>query len=1277
MKRKLFTLLFAIVTLSAFQANAQARWILADTSGLAKNTLHSDSFPNNKLGLYNWLTVGGDNIKVHPQDTANRNAIYEDGNSKFDFTVNPDSSFTINRTSGVFFSIEDTTEFEIVQFSDNGRSVQRLDGDTFEGYLAPVQRGTLGSDSANLILAGADKNGNLSFKRFFDFAAHVDTLPASPCLSYQFNNDTVTGRLYQSDNYPYFQTYHTDTVKSDSALVAGQGTPINWSDRKAENNNIPQDNPFIYSYYNFKYVDNSISINGTTVRLDTIVNYVKSHAYEQDTVQGLINKGDLLSGIDTTTVKNDSLLYFKVEDGHITFTALAVDSSWTNGVPTTLKYGEQDVWYYIDATDTTKAFFALTEVLIGLFHYDRTEHFDPAHNQVERYIYKEGDDWRPLYIKVVPSCDSLPYEYVTSQWLSENYYDIAAVSQEIVDAFGTTDYSVSTGATIVSKAGGDVAKFLFEYAATIRASDSTINGVGKFSNYKDIELFYIKNDSNYLTVLDTTVFAGSITDSTVTNTQLGWEAKKTTVDSLRQAFAIVYNSKDSIITLLPVASYQWKLTGTTSQYDKTKLHYNEDIGKKSPNTCGDLFIDLSGAWYITQLSKTSDHTQRLIIADPQFTRNSETIWFKMTKEFKRANIGSDWNDEDKALAIYDQTGKYYYPLTGAKVEGKVTDGMIRHHWTVKDTMINEISRWIFTPELETIYGNPLERENLTDTFIALNVGDSLIELISGTRSPYRRDTITVKCVGHSSPFLNLDPYVGISKRVAILESLYGDRNISYLSPNDSIVKWGNDSLAEAVITKVGIDDPDTYTKLIVYNSNVQYLGKNKRHQVPYYVFSYKDEEDEEYFLTAQQGINKDSVRWVKLDEDKRSELLEYWGDKEKYPSFKFCLPYTDGEDHNTDSLRFEQPVYLQTLDNPQVYDYSLIKGDIEGSLNSVRFSEALVDSSKYEAKEGVYSAIDQYKDNNMRRISSWNFYREDVTGSGWVRINAVVDEVENPESGKDGVFTNVDNSLPGTVFIVPSSKTSDETEEGEVNYGVLAGINHDVKLTLVSAGGGQIGFEKDSIWYYRIKHEDLYLTDAIDSVDTVAYKDNGYAYKDNEYAYKYFNTVRPYAFFTTNKLLEHSTYKGDGVYADSAFRQTFALQYVRLNNEIKNDVFFVVSSANYKTLPNPGYRYLSRLDTRLVFIDEEDKDKALQFQWGKVDENGNYTDIKVIGVPATIYGVAGGVKIVNATGAVSIYTIDGRLVTARAVVSPDQTIAVPAGIYIVRSGANVAKVVVR
>jgi hypothetical protein len=107
------------------------------------------------------------------------------------------------------------------------------------------------------------------------------------------------------------------------------------------------------------------------------------------------------------------------------------------------------------------------------------------------------------------------------------------------------------------------------------------------------------------------------------------------------------------------------------------------------------------------------------------------------------------------------------------------------------------------------------------------------------------------------------------------------------------------------------------------------------------------------------------------------------------------------------------------------------------------------------------------------------------------------------------------------------------------------------------------------------------------------------------------------------------------------------------------------------------YRYLTAKGLqqhRLAFT--PDKEDALRFRL-EIDEE-ILTGIQVIGASsAKVYGVAGGVKVANASGAVAIYAIDGRLVTAQAVTSPNQTIAVPSGIYIVRNGAEVTKVIVK
>ena len=134
--------------------------------------------------------------------------------------------------------------------------------------------------------------------------------------------------------------------------------------------------------------------------------------------------------------------------------------------------------------------------------------------------------------------------------------------------------------------------------------------------------------------------------------------------------------------------------------------------------------------------------------------------------------------------------------------------------------------------------------------------------------------------------------------------------------------------------------------------------------------------------------------------------------------------------------------------------------------------------------------------------------------------------------------------------------------------------------------------------------------------------------------------------------------------ANTSEKQTFAFK----NNE-DDDEFAIV-------LYDEVDRFLSSTGLNLKFLNNVTE--KLSFTWDKPEDHGIVTGIKVIGASsAKVYGVAGGVKIVNASGSVTVYTVDGRLVTTQAITSPDQTVAVPAGIYIVKNGANVAKVVVK
>jgi hypothetical protein len=1272
MKRKLFTLLLASVALMAFQANAQEQrsWILADTSGLAKNALYSDSFPNAKLGLYNWLSDNGTTFYVHSRvDTTSRYEIYEDDQNKFQLEKvggTNEYRFYIKKETvlGKSFELDwdkkPISQFEIVQFNGNKREAQKFVNDTIEGYLALPQGETLGPDSAELVLAGANKKGEISFKKFSEFGAHAPKAPASPLAAYQFKGDpkgdTVPGRLYQSDKGNFFQTYFVNPAGPDSAIIADGSEPINWGSEK--------DPVYTYIDLALNVVKDTakIALNDTIVRLDTIVDYLKR-------TMGTI-------GIDTFRAIKENRLYFTLQEGKLSFTAPianTIDAKtilWTNGKPGEYKYKEEkNLVYYGINTDSTSVFEAFMKVMIDLFHIDK-DVFDPNINQIERYLDKTEGEWNPLYIKVVPSCNPQPYEYVDSEWLKEGNYDLGAATQLTADAKGNTNGAVSidgetNNAIIVEKDDPNRAKFFFEFADSISSVTHKLTGGPDvvFDNTKTIELFYIKNGDKYLTVLDTTIFSDlTLTDSVFTNTQLGWETKFKTVDRYRQAFAIVYNKdKDSIITLLPVASHKWKPIEGVSSYGKN-LYYNQAIGAETPNSCGVDFVDLSKVWYITQLSKTgANEPQRLILVDPTSTGtpnlgtpnsgtpnlNNETIWFKT--EVRLNTWQGPPCKESKVFAIYNEDWDKHYSVGGIfsnpdrnKVWNVPADS-IRSHWYIKNIAApGEIGKWVFAPEINTTY---LDRGTLlTDTFIALDEkGDGgVIELIN-INATSERTKIHVRClIDGFSPFGNLDKLVGASKKIAILESLYQDRNIAYEG-------------TKASLKQVEKGDKGSYSWVTVYKSFEDTLGTDA-HIVPYYVFSYTDG-DKRYFLNAGEG--NDSVRWTSLSSAAEETKMLDTKNRTDYMEYKFCLPYFDGKDYNN----ADTTVYLQTA---KAIPYLVKSGDETGSVSSIKFDEATVNN--YKPAEGLYSAIDQYQGKKIIPISRWILVSEDGVGSDWVRVD---DAVYDEDSTSVGVLTNVDYLGPGAAFLAPSSKTKDGTATGAANYGVLTDAKErGADFILEYKGAAQIGFAQDSIWYYNIytivEGDSLYLTDAVDSISrTIPIK----------YEYIYPNeggTPFTYGYFTPTKLTEHKAYK-EKVYADKNFRQTFGLKYTEPVDERVGFYFVIVSTADYTKKEN-NYRYLGRAGNRLVFVSGEES--ALHFQWGKVADDG-YVGIKEVGAPAKIYGVAGGVKVANVSGAVSIYTIDGRLVTSKVAVSADQTIAVPAGIYIVKSGADVAKVVVR
>ena len=950
MKKKLFTLLLAAAGLSIFQANADS-WIRVDKSGWAKHVSQTNPFIEKKQGFDSWLSVKGDKgdkgdtvVYVRSHDSS---AIATDDHSEFIVeSVESTNRFKISSTSKSGVSLKakwdavatEVSSFEIVRFDDDGKKVGQSISDSIEGY--PVFLFTGSKHTAdNAVLAGADGAGKISFKAFSEFAVHADSVPASPCLSYQFEEEKKKGRLYQSDTYPFFQTYHKQD--QDSALVATGGERINWSDRRKPE--TPESQNPIYSYYEFKYdsKSNRISTKDSTVCLDTIINYVKSRTYEyqNDDVYG-IREGDPLSGIDTATVgaENASLLYFKVLDSLITFTALDADSRWTNEEPTQLKYGERNVWYYIDATDTTKAFFAMKQVLINLFGFDREEHFNPVRNQVERYIYKNVD-WHPLYIKAEAVKQTQPFEYVTDKWLNDHEFNFTSAKQYIFGGDGKA-ISTSTNATVCDTTE-NTARLKFEPAARIDAA-GTISGLtGTTFAGGNIELFYIKNDNQYLTVA-TTAAPNDSKDATVTNTKLIWDNKIASsegADTLRQAFAIVRNTNDSTFTFLPVASYTHQ--GTT--YGNI-LHYNQHIGGMLKDDMGkDLSVDISDAWYIT--SQTNSDSERVLV----ITSNTDVgvrIWLKLdvTLDYWQGH-----NCGDHFVVIY-KNDSTHYSASGifANEKGASLADSIRSHWSITPGSTEESKHVlkVFTPRINTIYG-VAQNKTLTDTVLAHRLPNTVndIELIRINNVDGPRDTIhRVECIN--------DPYTLPFKK---FES--DSVNVAILASGTDLTEYNlsGDNDGNAVLKPI-ITPSDTF-RVVLHRSNVQTLADGL--EVPYYIFSTADS----LFLKA--NTVTESVQWVKPESDEitLSKLLDDTDWSADCAQYKFCLPYKGGVENEN--------VYLQTLDSTQKENYGLVvNGSVLFGLNASKFESVLKTPNNYVASEGIYSAIDQYN-SHIKPTAFW------------------------------------------------------------------------------------------------------------------------------------------------------------------------------------------------------------------------------------------------------------------------------------------------------------------
>ncbi|MDR2691538.1 MAG: DUF6383 domain-containing protein, partial [Dysgonamonadaceae bacterium] len=625
-------------------------------------------------------------------------------------------------------------------------------------------------------------------------------------------------------------------------------------------------------------------------------------------------------------------------------------------------------------------------------------------------------------------------------------------------------------------------------------------------------------------------------------------------------------------------------------------------------------------------------------------------------------------DSESHCLVYDVNGGFYYAGGGEgqnrlKRAGATT---LLAHW---ETSINEEDPLLHTisPVLAEIYGvRPTDQLQGAYYFRKLNGDDPAMHVQAFDLSRYdeyheivKTDTFEIIPTAYESPYYNIPRYA-LPDSLVVLASPFVDRNLT-----DKSYGVRPDPVGGSYPACMDGNDK-SLTFLTIYKTTEVSLG-NTEYVIPYFAFSLTIDE-EEYFLHVDNTSQRDTlVCWTRITVEDRDILVnpEKYGSpqyKYRFKQYQFCFPYqmdTAGcrarPSRYGDTPGYEieyQPVYIQTLSDNTSNDYPyLIVGD-----------------SKYASGKRLNTVLT--KNNPGENSLKWNIYSADYSltdperpVTSWVLAGKHSDENEwAAPAGVQGLLTDA-RLFGGGVWFIGESKAA------PVNYGTMADINNG-QLELIAEGQEMIGsYVKHQVFYYKIKipDKDLYLTDS--------------RYETNpRYKYLWYDGRKyPLAYFREGKYPDYERYLPTK--ADERFIQTFGFRYIDPDDaknpvkETEKKTFVITSNANFRNYGSDNYRYLADKG-RLVFVDSMMEETVLILQYGKKDENGNFTGLEVVG-RGEIFGIRGGVRLLNQTGKkVDIYTIDGRLIKSVEITKADQTVAAPRGVVIVRCGGKAVKVIV-
>ena len=828
----------------------------------------------------------------------------------------------------------------------------------------------------------------------------------------------------------------------------------------------------------------------------------------------------------------------------------------------------------------------------------------------------------------------------------------------------------------------------------INAATTSPKSIGmSFVNDLEVPLYYVQNDAGlYLTVVPHTEMRDQFsTVPDVSGIRLEWKPLITWNNAtffntngydprVLQLFAIsgckeVKDGWYGKFIYLPLASFMADYTTgdiiqTASTTPVNDVFYNYELGKGN----GWGGNDVTDCWRISQWAPVQFDVKDFVVFNSKTGGNVGSLVPVEFKLSKQQYIKESCDYQLVQNMTFNSADYYTFDNTVSAAD----DYTISAHWKIEwDASDPEMATFI--PELKKVYDLTVGSAAIPITnlggeyYFVKRIGTQTIADdgfttvraidVSGYASgnfTAKFDTLKLTCVDHAMPFFDLEAdggNVGLLEKMAILETPFTDRNLTFKVTDDSstpspIYRGGQLIGYQTYINAID-KDISKAEFLTVYRENVRELTEN--HIIPYYAFSITYN-GTEYFLNVDpkgtSTTRQDSVYWTALSTANRDILLDWEHYPNEFKLFKFCLPYqVDANGVREKLVKYGDteypPVYLQTLDTYfDDYPNLIIAGAATKYATSKNLYDAIKPAYLSTLDWNIYTVDYRYIDE--KQVTAWIFGGSIPPGQMWVPIAGAIND-----GSAEGVLTN--QALLGDIFLTQSGNSP-------VNYGVPTGIKNAPALTVEFEGDTLIGtYAMRPIWYYRIKLDGNYLTDATGQVGS-------------SYYYTFYGTTYPYGFFG-DKIDNFPAYVAEGIKADEKFVQAFGFKYV-VDDTDPLQPFYVVSNANYKNKPAKvnEYRYLASINDQLVFVN--DPLDALIFQWGKIDENDGYVDLKVVG-KSGIFGVDGGVKFLNTTGKVDIFTIDGRLIKSSVLTGGEQIIPAPRGIAVVKNGSTVAKVVVQ